>query len=987
MSFRLRTTRFRRRTPTLPTLRPRLPFGFGSIATQVSRPTIRPTIRPTTARRRVSKAVRFVRPLRPERRPRTARESFIPFQRAFAEETARETRIVSFKRPTQVRRIAKAERVVRPLPERAIRPTVAPPPRRDDIEVATLPERIGVTTREFLGVPEERIATRATRLVQKPSGRVEDVFREQIIQVRPPVTGGDILLPSGRIVSAEEQEALKFGDPEAQRQIEREAGGVPFGFQSFVGGARQEFENIGSIVGQGTAREEVGSLAVDLPFTVGAATFTKEAPKAKVLGGLLVGGGFFGLGFDLTFDPALGAEVSGRQQKRIVERFQEEPARALGSIVTIGTIEAGLFIATGGLGNIAKRGIIGIAKKVATKKQTKFAQKIARESDEAIGEKGVPSFLEPIGDGKFQLVRGIDALGDRGISVIRGNQAIITRTVGGVEKIKEIKLFKGVTSKKGKKTIRPTRKFDATELELQRLGLSSDTAVPRAVLGRSSQIPVVIIDTKTRVVRNVAGQRIKIPPRTVAFNREILAREGLSPLSRPDKVILTGVQTKPFQAVRQQFLTGLSPVKGKTLTIAGKPTERQLKTLVGLEKRVDIVPEARGITFLTSDVAANPAAFFKLAKTQKSLPREALTATELRTGRIGRISSLEEVTRVGERPLDVPTFEIFSTKTLSPRAGIPFVEKASREGIDVDDFFKGLVKSSKSPKRTKPTKDPTFQEAEKAFDTFAKEQGGAGQRAVQIPKAPPPRPTQLRAIFEAFPVEAPRRVRPLRVPVTTRIGIAGVIPAERARQRPRDDLSFFQQLALGEDIRLVAGQRVTQAQDLIFDPLAGQRQQAIFEDPTRPAQIPFFPQDVGVTQDLRLGLVTTPTIGLGVPLAPPVTIPKQIPASSPLFPPIGGAGLLFPFGEERRRRIGKRRKSKLGRRLFDVAEEPFGEVAVGLGFFIEQKGSETIEQAIGTDSDFSFDPITRQERQARARLGLNNKRRRKSKKGFKRKRR
>jgi len=964
MSFRRKTTRFQPRPEPQPA--PLLPFGFGSIATQVSptvsrpRPTqisrvtratrARPTARPTVTRaraRRPSKAERFVRPIRrPEPRPRTARESFVPFQRAFAEETARETRIVSVKKPTQVRRIAKAERVIRPLPERAIRPTVTPP-RRDDIEVTTLP----------------------TRVVQKPSGRVEDVFAQQIIQVRPPVTGGDILLPSGRIVSAEEQRALKFGDPEAQRQIEREAGGVPFAFQSFVGGARAEFENIGSIVGLGTAREEVGSLAVDLPFAVGAATFTTEAPK---------GGGFAGLGFDFTFDPARGAEVSGRQQKRIVERFQEDPSRALGSIVTIGTIEAGLFIATGGLGNIAKRGILGVAKGVTTKQQRKFAEKIAGQSDEAIGEKGVPSFLEPIGDGKFQLIRGIDALGERGISVIRGNQAIITRTVGGVEKIKEIKLFKGITETGKKGKIRPTRKLDATELELQRLGLSSDTAVPRAVLGRSSQIPVVIIDTKTRVVRNVAGQRIKIPPRTVAFNREILAREGLNPLSRPDKVILTGVQTKPFQAVRQQFLTGLSPVKGKTLTIAGRPTERQLKTLVALEKRVDIVPEARGITFLTSDVAANPAAFFKLAKTQKSLPREALTATELRTGRIGRISSLEEVTRVGERPLDVPTFEIFSTKTLSPRAGIPFVEKASREGIDVDDFFKGLVKTSKSPKRTKPTKDPTFQEAEKAFDTFAKEQGGAGQRAVQIPKAPPPRPTQLRAVFEAFPVEAPRRVRPLRVPVSTRIAVAGVIPAERARQRPRDDLSFIQ------DIRLGTGQRITQAQDQIFDPLAGQRQQAIFEPP-RPAQTPFFPQDVGVTQDLRLGLVTTPTVGLGVPVAPPVTIPKTIPASSPLFPPIGGAGLLFPFGEERRRRIRKRRKSKLGARLFDVAEEPFGEVAVGLGFFIEQKGTETIEEAIGTDTDFSFDPITRQERQARARLGITTKRKRK--KGFKRRKR
>ncbi len=86
------------------------------------------------------------------------------------------------------------------------------------------------------------------------------------------------------------------------------------------------------------------------------------------------------------------------------------------------------------------------------------------------------------------------------------------------------------------------------------------------------------------------------------------------------------------------------------------------------------------------------------------------------------------------------------------------------------------------------------------------------------------------------------------------------------------------------------------------------------------------------------------------------------------------AGIIFPFLPfgSRRRKDKKERTSKLGARLFDIADEPFGEVEVGLGFFIEQKRpSETIAEAIGT-ADISFgEPITRQERQARERLGVN----------------
>jgi len=99
-----------------------------------------------------------------------------------------------------------------------------------------------------------------------------------------------------------------------------------------------------------------------------------------------------------------------------------------------------------------------------------------------------------------------------------------------------------------------------------------------------------------------------------------------------------------------------------------------------------------------------------------------------------------------------------------------------------------------------------------------------------------------------------------------------------------------------------------------------------------------------------------------IPRTPPTT-PSSIAGISP-------SGLFFlPQGQiRRRRRTKKGRESRLGGRLFDIADEPFGAVAVGLGFFVEtQRGETTIEEALGVPDE----PLTRQERQARARLGRN----------------
>jgi len=938
--------------------------------------------------------------------------------------------------------------VTRPTPRPKRPPTVFRPPPRDDFERSltptiiprafaqpslTAPQRLGVSVRELLGVSPERIPQPPPTIQIRPrddistATSVQALFapREQQIRTRAGRGGRQVAVtvprptprtsvqavqalfapvptvsrpPTTRtpLTSQERQAQARAVPIEVQREANLRAleasGDVTFGeaqardldpvtgfIQSFGGGARQEFENIGAIAGLGTAREEVGSLAVDLPFAVGEALFTREAPEGE---------GFFGLGFDFRPIGELGFEeaqrVSGVQQEKIGRKFAEDPARALGSIATIGAIEAGLFVATGGIGNVARRGIVGIAGRVATKKQTKIAQELARKADVALGEKNVGQFLEPIGDGRFHLSRGIDGLGNRGISVIKGDQAIIVRkTVNKagdtIETVKEIKLFKGVKEAKRKKTLRPDRTLDETELELKRLGLTTETSTPRAVLGARSDVPSIIIDTKTRTIVNVAGEKIKVPPRIIGFNREVLAQGGLSPLQRPELVRIAGVQTKVFQSVKNQIETGLRPVKGKSLTIEGKPTDSTLSAIRAQERSGFTQAQARGFVFLTSDALKNPKEIFGIIKTQKTLPREALTPTELRTGRIGerKLSSLDEITSIGERPINVPTFEIFGSQALSPTAGIEFVKKASVAGLNVDDFFKGIVKSGKSTKATPKAKAPSFDEAEKALDKFAKEQGGFGQRSITTKGTP--RQTSLRKISEAFEGQEfgfettsrglflPRGARPrVRAPTGVRPLVVSVIPTELARQV--DDLAQISGVGVGEGIRLDTGQRLVS--DVI--PELGVKTTNIFEPaPPRETVIPQFGVGQAQVQEPFLGQITIPTFG--TPILPPrITTRRPPPRIPSLF---GGAPPpVFPFGEQRRRRkIKKGRRSRLGRRIFDVADEPFGALTVGLGFFAEQEtGRETIAELIGDDDRV----LTRQERQARARLGRGGGRRR-----------
>ncbi len=943
MSFRLRTTRFGTR-PAPPTpAPPQLPFGFGSIATQVSqvrpvavRPTFRPTTRPRTptARRRVSKAQRFVRPIRrPEPRPTVRGSSFIPFQRAFAE-PARP--IVPITRARQIRRIGKAEREVRPLPERVFKPSArpsisAPPPKRDDVEVATLPERIGVTTREFLGVPAERIATRPSRIVQRPSGEFADIFSggtSGIIQVRPPVSGGDILLPSGRIVSAEEQAAPRFGDPAIQRQIEREAGGVPLAFQSFVGGARQEFENIGAIAGIGTARPEAGSLIFGLPFEVGGATFTREAPEGE---------GFAGLGFEFAFSPQRGAEVSGEIQRQIVQKFEEDPFRAAGSVVTAGTIEAAIFVGTGGLGRVG----LTAAKKFTQIKGRKVAERLRLD---VFKEKGVGSVTENIGKDTFLIVQGTETAAKRGI-VLSPFEAVavsLKRTIGGGFEtvLSKTPTIRGIARSKFRKRKGKLAKIPATK------------AFVKIEESAKAKIPLIVVQTNVKV----AGQRGR---KTVVTT---FTRDEIKNLGFPTDATIRGV-TDPKLLGR----LGLESVGGKATIVQGKLKGGAVRTLIETTEAGRIRKVGTGAQFLAEDFFANPITLRQIALTGKT---------------------------IRGTPARLTTTEIFEAQAFG---GAKFVREAGR-GIKEPIFFGskaeaaelsrlGLGDVGRIPK-SKAGKPFDFEKAAQQEITRAE-----GVGAVSITPAgrviTTARPTQavddIAQIFRDVGKSSAKQTRELRavgVPITAfRTGLdfdVGSFVSPIERQEQIRTTRGIQSIIPALDVDVGLKQRPRQLAGLdIFAPTK-QRQltrSIVDEGLVRTPEFRF-----GIDERFDFGTIVGQRFQPFTPLVPATTPTFEPPVTTTRLRPVGILPFgLPPFGEPRRRRKVKRRPSRLGGRLFDIATEPFGEVEVGLGFFIEQTSPEqTIAEAIGT-ADIEFEPITRQERQARARLGINKKRKRKSK--------
>jgi len=318
----------------------------------------------------------------------------------------------------------------------------------------------------------------------------------------------------------------------------------------------------------------------------------------------------------------------------------------------------------------------------------------------------------------------------------------------------------------------------------------------------------------------------------------------------------------------------------------------------------------------------------------------------------------------GKRPPSKPPARDFPAKPKPPTEGRPIVGRGGQATIQVAKTVQkvknGRVTSSKLKqvsfqiiKQEKLlAKKPKTAQVLKQQKQLSKQKTKIKQAQKTIKKRKQKGQTADVSFEQVF--RFPQKLRPRAALRTT--------PVVSSRFATRQGLQLipFQTLRPVTTQRQVAGLKtvVPTRTRQIFEPVRPtQRFQddftTIFKPITKP---PVTKQDTGFVP-------TTPTTTTTTTKPPPTTTTR-----TGITPPI----LLFGDGQRRRaERIGK--KSKVGKRLFDIADEPFGEVTVGLGFFIEQRGEETIAESLGLDDNAMFEPITRQERQARKRLGINGK--------------
>lgn len=925
----------------------------------------------TRARPRVTRPRRVTRPPRPISRPPPRRDDLSLIATPFVAPRPRARGLTV--RPPPPSLITTVERAPidrtftpPPLVTEAVRPETRLPPR----QVAGLLSGVSLAVAPFQRgepvPPPRQLRTKAQApsfFTSQPNipiakAMVGDFFQvsktEEIIAIEDVQLSSTGKFPAGRVISREEAAAPRF------REFQDSLSPLEAAFGSFTGGARQEFENIGAIAGFGTAREEVGSLAVDLPFEVAEKTFTVKRGKGE---------GFFGLGFDFQFDPEAGAAVSGRIQRRIGERFEEDPARALGSIATIGLFEAALFVGTGGAGTLAKRGLVGVGRKFAIPtKARKFVEKIIKEQPDA--KKGRSYIIENKGDGIFGISLGQTEIKKRGVQILTPAKGVVT-AIGrrGEEIVSKVPIFRT-----------PVRFFKG-----RRKGKKIDPKRAKAaVVTEQADVPVIIIDTKTRLVRNpFTGIVEKRKPTSFLFNKNIPDRDKF--LDAPSTLFISGVeQSQGVFAQRQIIATGLQAARGKAFGVTGRPTKKTIFDTAAAEEANIISSSARGIEVFTEDLAANPNLIGTFASTLKPIARGAREGVEDIFGLSPKLSAAE--IKSGIEPsarnlLPFPPVELFSGKAIGGKGLSEFLSpkglRAAR--LKAERKAKEVSKRIKSRRERAPKEAPSPEDIFKPTPAPAR----AGQPRPILKEARPttaPRPTQVGEVLETFAPVA--RVKPVRVPLATRIGITSILPTQLAGviQPVRDDFASFQGIALGEQIKIDTGQRLVtpqkqaqpQALDQIFQPFPTLRKP---RKTARPIQEPSIAAGLRIGETPQFGLVTPTRLGVdvGVPFDTPLTTPLRTPLVTPFRAPRAGLPL-FPFGERRRRRKGKKgRRSRLGRRLFDIADEPFGEVEVGLGFFIEQRtGRETIAEAIGID-EIETEPITAQERRARERLSKKGK--------------
>jgi len=906
MVFRRKAAVFRPPEPT------QIQPNISTIIPQVIQP------QPTTIRR-VSKAESFVQSVTRPQIIATAppTRSLIPFQ---GSPTKRQIGAAQERRISKAQRIAETRRVI---------PKPIPP--RDDLE------RIEVRgQREFVPLFPTPITPLPIMISETgvPTKLRGDFFQfsktGKIVPIQEALNK-EGKLAKGRVISAQEAAAPRFGSAQAQAQIAREAGVddpalVPFvsAFQSFTGGAGQEFRNIGSIAGIATARPAAGSLVFGLPFEVGGAVFTKEAPEGK---------GFAGLGFEFAFEPERGAQVSGEIQRQIVEKFEEDPFRAAGSVVTAGTIEAAIFVGTGGLGRVG----LTVAKKFAEVKGRKAAEKIA----EKLAEKGVPQFVEHLGGTKFGLVKGTEAAAQRGV-VLSPFEAVavgVKKNISGTLELITAKLptIRGITLRGKKGKIPPEKAFVKVE--------------PTA----KAKVPFTVIDTSAKVAGFKKRQVV-----VTLFPEKVIKEIGF-----PTQATIRGV-TDPKLLSR----LGLEAVGKKATFAEGQLKGGAVRELIIAEEAGATRTVGKGFQFLGSDILENPKTLTNIALTGKTIggkPAKLSTTLVLESEALGGAKFSVDVAKgrgIFGKKLKGTTF---------------FGSKAEAQELAK---FTGIAPEQLIPKGKKVIKiQPTKAGETDIFGTFigaggAKVTKGGAGTAAKAGQVLEPRPAQavddIAQIFRDVgkaSIKQTREFTNIGVPLSLtgfRTGldfdVTQPIPT-KLRSEQINLIKSTQKIIPVLDVDLGTKQGKLQGEALDFFVPTKQRQvtrSLLDEDLIRTPEFKF-----AADERFDFGFIVGQRFQPFTPIVPVTRTRLKPPITTTRIRPTGFFPFLPPFEEERRRKRAKTKKSRLGGRLFDIATEPFGEVEVGLGFFIEQtRPEQTIAEAIGLGEE----PITRQERQARERL-------------------
>jgi hypothetical protein len=785
--------------------------------------------------------------------------------------------------------------------------------------IPSVPEASAEEFRPSQNVPRRENIIPLAPQTQTPSRSLQSGEQFRSVLLNPNV--GQVVreLPDG---TKEVQGAFTVLSGEAgSQQPERPPKSENF-LEGFIAGGRQELVNFGNVADVVTGKEgtfgksskEVGSTIVDLPFAVGGAFLTKEVEQGKGFGGL-------GFEFDVNLDRAL--QKSGEEQEFIAKEFERDPARALGSTVTALGTEVALIVGTAGTATVARKGIVKTAQFVAKTKAHKQAVKIAKETIPK-GEENVPFIVEQIGKNKFEVIRGVEALGKKGIKVIRGTDQGIVQSVGAKGELivtKVPKIFgvgrKGKIRRGGsKQRLDPKETVQATS--------SNDSSIPLTIIdtsksGKTTFFPKKIpkrsrLQTKdTTILEGVTGEEI-----TASRNIGRQISTGLKPFEQKGERIAVTKTVQPdpktvvgeFTNLKRSFTTEGVEIGSKnaedTLRLIGKPTKATAKQLDELEDTGFIQTAARGFSFATDDVKQSGKIITDIVKTGKttkqSLPKNVKEFKEAR-----------KFERVQPTEVRVQTFEIFSTKAESTTGKLKQLPKVGKEKDFVKakpfEFGKTGTKvvsntSKKSGKTT--TKVRVEQDIGKIRQTF-RDIAKTKPKTKSKPKATARSTTQATSLG-------------------ARIGSAVLLGSEASVDQPQKSRTrneFGTVVIPQTDTGLINEDR------LITE----------FPPRIRPSQEVIPRQDiVPITRVDTVPILQTPTVSIFD------TPTKKTTTSTP--PVIIGGAPRFTEADIARREARSRRSGQ-GKRLFDVAKTPFGKVTVGLGFFIEQKGDETIAEAIG----------------------------------------